>query len=167
MGAPKLPALAAQLSRYWLVSVLAMALDWTIFLTLIGHAMPPAAAGIVGYATGLGLHYLLSVRFVFDAAATQKGCARLFGEFVLSGFVGVAVTGSLIALATSALGLGAIAAKLCATSASFVVVYSLRRGVVFAACNRTGLRMRRPYAAWPLPRIAEAWGQVRGANIGR
>jgi putative flippase GtrA len=133
MVAQKLPALAVQLSCYGLASLLAMALDWTIFLTLIGHAMPPAAAGILGYAAGLGLHYLLSVRFVFDAAAAQKGGARLFSEFVLSGFAGVAVTGSIIALATSALGLGAIAAKLCAASTSFVVVYGLRRSVVFAS----------------------------------
>ena len=33
----------------------------------------------------------------------------------------------------SALGLGAIAAKLCAASTSFVVVYGLRRSVVFAS----------------------------------
>jgi putative flippase GtrA len=133
MVAHKLPALAEQLSRYGLASLLAMALDWTIFLSLIGHATPPAAAGILGYAAGLGLHYLLSVRFVFDAAATQKGGARLLSEFVLSGFAGVAITGSIIWLVTSALGLGAIAAKLCAASTSFVVVYGLRRSVVFAS----------------------------------
>jgi putative flippase GtrA len=54
--------LLAQLSRYWIVSGLAMALDWTIFLTLIGAALRPAAAGVLGYLAGLGLHYVLSVR---------------------------------------------------------------------------------------------------------
>ena len=52
-----------------------MALDWTIFLTLIGHATSPPAAGILGYAAGSGLHYRRCVRFVFDAAAT-KGAAH-------------------------------------------------------------------------------------------
>ena len=40
-------ALLAQLSRYWIVSGLAMALDWTIFLTLIGAASRPAAAAVL------------------------------------------------------------------------------------------------------------------------
>jgi putative flippase GtrA len=123
----------SQLSRYGIVSGLAMALDWTVFLTLIGAAARPAAAGILGYLAGLGLHYVLSVRFVFDAAATRKGSARLFTEFALSGLAGVAVTGSSIAVATQVLGLGAVPGKLCAMSASFAVVYSLRRGVVFAS----------------------------------
>jgi putative flippase GtrA len=129
----------AQLSRYGIVSGLAMALDWTIFLTLVGAAARPAAAGVLGYVVGLGLHYVLCLRFVFEAAATQKGSARLCMEFALSGLAGVAVTGSSIAIATQLLGLGAVAGKLCAISASFAVVYSLRRGVVFAsrACSVT------------------------------
>ncbi len=124
--------LLAQLSRYWIVSGLAMALDWIIFLTLIGAALRPAAAGVLGYLAGLGLHYVLSVRFVFDAAATQKGAARLFTQFALSGLAGVAVTGGSIAIATGVLGLGAVLGKLSAMSISFAVVYGLRRGVVFA-----------------------------------
>jgi putative flippase GtrA len=96
--------LLAQLSRYWIVSGLAMALDWIIFLTLIGAALRPAAAGVLGYLAGLGLHYVLSVRFVFDAAATQKGAARLFTQFALSGLAGVAVTGGSIAIATGCWG---------------------------------------------------------------
>jgi len=50
----------------------------------------------------------------------------------LSGLAGIAVTGSNIAIATQLLGLSAVPGKLCAMSASFAAVYSLRRGVVFA-----------------------------------
>jgi putative flippase GtrA len=122
----------AQLSRYGILSGLAMALDWAIFLSLVGAVARPATAGVLGYVTGLALHYVLSVRFVFDAAATQKGSARLCTEFALSGLAGIAVTGSSIAIATQLLGLSAVPGKLCAMSASFAAVYSLRRGVVFA-----------------------------------
>ena len=132
MLSPAWRTLLAQLSRYWIVSGLAMALDWTIFLTLIGAATRPPAAGVIAYVAGMGLHYLLAVRFVFDAGATQKGSARLCQEFALSGLAGIAVTGGSIAIVTQLLGLGPVFGKLCAMSVSFALVYSLRRNVVFA-----------------------------------
>jgi putative flippase GtrA len=132
MRAELLRPLLAQLSRYWVVSVLAMGVDWTIFLTLVSAGVRAAAAGVLGYLGGLALHYSLSIRFVFDVAATQKGPARLFGEFALSGLAGIAITGSSIAIGIEALGLAAVPAKFLAMIASFVVVYSFRRGVVFA-----------------------------------
>ena len=126
-------ALLAQLSR-WIVSVLAMSVDWTIFLTLMSAEVRPAAAGVLGYLVGLAVHFALSIRFVFDAAATQKRPARLFGEFALSGLTGIAITGGCIAIATQALGLAAVTGKGLAMLASFTLVYSLRRKVVFASC---------------------------------
>ena len=51
--------------------------------------MSPPLAGVIGYALGTGLHYLLSTRFVFDAGTTDKVHARLFGEFALSGLAGM------------------------------------------------------------------------------
>jgi putative flippase GtrA len=133
MPAKRLRPLLAQLWRYWIVSLVAMGVDWTIFLALLRAGVRPAAAGVLGYLTGLALHYGLSIRFVFDVAATRKGPARLFGEFALSGLAGIAITGSSIALGTEALGLAAVPAKFLAMIASFAVVYSLRRGVVFAS----------------------------------
>ena len=62
--------------------------------------MWPALAGVMGYAVGTVLHYLLSVRFVFDARATDKAHARLFGEFAVTGVSGMAATAVVIAAAT-------------------------------------------------------------------
>lgn len=132
----------AQLSRYGIVSGLAMALDWAIFLSLVGAAARPATAGVLGYVAGLALHYVLSVRFVFDAAATQKGSARLCTEFTLSGLAGIAVTGSSIAIATQLLGLSAVPGKLCAMSASFAAVYSMRRRICPSRLSRKAARQR-------------------------
>jgi putative flippase GtrA len=93
----------------------------------------PAAAGVFGSLVGLVVHFALSMRFVFDAAASRKRPARLFGEFALSGLAGIAITGSSIAIATQALGLAAVTGKVLAMLASFTLVYSLRRKVVFAS----------------------------------
>ena len=125
-------AVLPQLSRYSLVSALALALDFTVYLALMKLAMGPPLAGAIGYALGTGLHYLLSTRFVFDARATDKVQARLFGEFALSGLAGMGITALVIALATEAAGLAALPAKVLAATASFLVVFALRRTVVFA-----------------------------------
>ena len=89
--------------------------------------MNPPLAGAIGYALGTGLHYLLSTRFVFDARATDKVQARLFGEFALSGLAGMGITALVIALATEAFGLAALPAKVLAAGASFLIVFALRR----------------------------------------
>jgi putative flippase GtrA len=125
--------LLPQLSRYAVVSVLALVLDYVVYLSLITTGMRPLLAGIVGYSLGLLLHFVLSTCFVFDAAAAHKPPARLFGEFALSGVAGLAVTAAVIATATDIAGLPALPAKILATGMSFLIVYALRRGIVFAA----------------------------------
>ena len=71
---------APQLSRYALVSAAALACDFAVFVALTRLAVWAALAGVLGYAVGTMLHYLLSVRFVFDARATDKAHARLFSQ---------------------------------------------------------------------------------------
>ena len=95
--------------------------------------MWPPLAGVLGYAAGTVLHYLLSVRFVFDARATDKAHARLFGEFAVTGVSGMAATAIVIAAATDLAGLSALPAKVLAAGVSFLLVFALRRGVVFSA----------------------------------
>ena len=131
-------AVLPQLSRYSLVSALALALDFTVYLALTALAVSPPLAGAIGYALGTGLHFLLSTRFVFDARATDKVQARLFGEFALSGLAGMGITALVIALATEAAGLAALPAKVLAAAASFLVVFALRRTVVFAKGGGSG-----------------------------
>jgi putative flippase GtrA len=123
-------AIVPQLSRYSLVSALALGLDFTAFLALAASAASPLVAGVIGYALGTALHYLFSTRFVFDAHATDKIHVRLFGEFALSGIAGIGITAFVISLATQA-GLAALPAKILAAPASFLMVFALRRTVVF------------------------------------
>jgi putative flippase GtrA len=125
--------LTPQLSRYAGASVLALGLDFAAYLALLASGFPAPLAGAIGYTMGMTLHYSLSSRFVFDRAATAKAEARLFGEFALSGAAGLAVTALVISGATEVLGASAIEAKVLAAASSFLVVFSLRRTVVFAA----------------------------------
>ena len=140
-GGARLPSWATfvlgllpQLSRYTLVSAVALGIDMGLFLVLArGAGVKPAIAGVAGYCAGLVLHFILSTRFVFDARASQKSPSRLFGEFAATGLVGVAITWAVIAAATDVAHLPDIAAKAAAVATSFVAVFLLRRTLVFVA----------------------------------
>jgi putative flippase GtrA len=125
-------AVLPQLSRYSIVSAMALALDFAVFLGLnaaFGHA---TLAGVIGYGCGIVLHYFLSRHFVFNAMRSKKSAHRLFTEFVASGLIGLAVTAVVIAVATGPLGLSPIIAKILAAGGSFIGVFLIRRTVVFA-----------------------------------
>ncbi|MGE0055869.1 MAG: GtrA family protein [Hyphomicrobium sp.] len=132
------PSVVEQIIRYACVSALALGLDFTVFLLLTHFsAMSPATAGATGYSLGLVLHYVLSVRFVFDADASLKTRRRLFGEFVASGLFGVFATWAVIHLATGTLGMGSVPAKGLAVIISFAAVFIIRRSIIFAARTRS------------------------------
>jgi len=132
-GLRDLLAVLPQISRYSLVSALALALDFAVYLMLIAGDMKPVPAGVIGYSAGLALHFLLSIRFVFDTAGCNKALTRLLGEFAVSGLVGIASTALVMALAIDLAGLPGVPAKVLAAGASFLFVYWLRCSVVFKA----------------------------------
>jgi putative flippase GtrA len=125
-----------QIGRYGIVSVMALGADFALFLVLAQAGLRPSLAGAAGYAFGLILHFLLSVRFVFDADRSAKSQPRLFGEFAVSGAVGMCITAGTIAVATDAFHLAPVIGKVLAVGVSFLVVFALRRAIVFAP--RTG-----------------------------
>jgi putative flippase GtrA len=128
----RLARLVPQLSLYTMVSAIALAVDFSIFLMLTAGGLRAAVAGVIGYVGGGIAHYLLSVRLVFDVSASTKTVARRVTEFWISGVVGLAITWSIIALVTEALGFPPIVGKLAAIGVSFISVYLIRRGYVFA-----------------------------------
>lgn len=132
----RLFATLPELSRYSIVSLMALGLDSSVFLALTHSSVTKAsAAGVIGYCIGLLLHYTLSSRFVFDASKSTKSAARLFAEFAASGLVGLFLTWAVIGLVVEALGFWPLVGKGFAVVASFTVVYVIRRSVVFAASS--------------------------------
>jgi putative flippase GtrA len=122
-----------QLSRYSVASALALVLDFAAYLMLTGDGMHPVLAGVLGYSAGLVLHFVLSSRFVFNTAPSDKTQARLLGEFALSGLAGIEATAIVMHIGTDVAGLPGFAAKILAAGASFVLVYWLRCTIVFRA----------------------------------
>jgi putative flippase GtrA len=127
-----LARLMPELSYYTIVSAVALAVDLVLFTALTRGGMRAAVAGLCGYSVGLVLHYILSVRFVFEARSQDKSTVRQFIEFVVSGLIGLAITWLIIAVATEWLHLPALIGKIGAVGTSFIVVFLLRRGIVFA-----------------------------------
>lgn len=125
--------LAPQFSRYVAVSVFALGVDFSVFLALTHVGLFKASlAGVIGYAVGLVLHFVLSTSFVFERRGLEKSRRRLFAEFAASGLVGVCITWAIIALAVDTIHLPAIVGKVLAVGISFVAVYLMRRTFVFA-----------------------------------
>jgi putative flippase GtrA len=140
-----LAAILPQLSCYAAVSAAALALDFALYVVLTNFDLWPVLAGVVAYAAGTALHYLLSVRFVFDASATDKAHARLLAEFAVTGASGGAVTALVIAAATDLFGIAALSAKVLAATGNFLLVFTLRRYLVFSARRRDDLGLERSF----------------------
>ena len=127
------PGRALELGRYTIVSGASLALDLTVFFAIAAAAiMSPALAGALSCMAGLVLHYLLSVHVVFDAEATGKSQRRLLTEYALTGAMGFVITASAIYLAVDVAGLAPAIGKLFGIGLTFISVYLVRAGVVFA-----------------------------------
>ncbi len=120
--------------RYVMASALALAVDMGLFLLLIGSGTPPTAASVLGYSTGILVHWLLSSRAVFTEARAHgpSGQHRQRLLFLLSAFLGLGLT-ALIVGGFQYFGLDPRLGKMAAIIVSFQVVWLLRRHVVFAS----------------------------------
>ncbi len=117
-------------TRYLLASVCALCSDMALFLALLRMGLHPTLAAFAGYVVGLGLHWLISVRFVFLSSGRGTHGQRL--GFVFSAVVGLGITVALVSGFT-AVGLAPALAKLLAIPLSFLSVYAIRKYGVFAA----------------------------------
>lgn len=120
-------------ARYVMASALALGVDLGLFVMLLNMGMPPVPASAAGYAFGLLIHWMASVRLVFAQQplpfVSRRRRQKLL--FVASAFIGLAITGTIVGLG-SHLGLDPRLAKLGAIAISFQTTYILRRTVVFA-----------------------------------
>lgn len=121
-----------QLSRYFTVSVIALALDMGVFTALCAAHADAPLAGAAGYAFGMIASYVLSSAFVFDVAHSRKSSPRRVLEFICSGLLGLILTTAVISALTADLAFSPLAAKTAAVAVSFLTVFLLRRWIVFA-----------------------------------
>lgn len=122
-----------QLARYGLASALALAGDYTIFVTLLRLTLPATPASLLAYTGGIAIHWLASSRAVFPDQAAPPGAERNRQKalFIATALAGLGLTGIIVALGTLA-GFDPRLAKLAAVAASFLATWHLRRHIVFA-----------------------------------
>ena len=132
------PGRLEQFLRYTFVSGLSLGLDLAVFALLIwSTATATALAGALSCMAGLILHYFLSVSFVFDSSETGKTQRQLVLEYVLTGAMGFAITASAILVTVDIAGLPAFLGKGFGIGATFVSVYLVRAGYVFAPVKKS------------------------------
>ncbi|MCA9228106.1 MAG: GtrA family protein [Planctomycetales bacterium] len=132
------PGRLEQFLRYTFVSGISLGLDLVVFAAIVwATAMTPALAGALSCMAGLIVHYFLSVSFVFDPKTTDKTHGQLVLEYMLTGAMGFAITASAIFVAVDIAGLPPFIGKLFGIGATFVSVYLVRAGYVFAPKKKT------------------------------
>ncbi|MDR6500451.1 putative flippase GtrA [Burkholderia ambifaria] len=117
-------------SGYFIVSVISLCVDWLFFLTLSSaFQFNVGVSAWVAYLIGGVVNYALSRRFVFRSDTTGR---RQVGEallFAASCGLGSALTGGIVYLAAPVFG--KMVAKASAVAVSFLMLYWVRRTLVF------------------------------------
>lgn len=131
------PGRIAQFLKYIAVSASALVVDVLTYGLLVWAALTGAAlAGAIGFAAGLVANYILAVNFVFDPGQTSKSNRQLFAEYATTGGVGIALTAAIIWATVDGLGLHPALSKCLAVGPTFIVVYLMRAGIVFAPTRK-------------------------------
>lgn len=124
--------------RYVAVSAAALLVDVaTLYLMAVVLQFDEAASTVIAYFVGLAAHYLLSIRLVF--------AFRRFGDrrrvelalYLASGVLGALFSGGVVRVALAA-GLTLVVAKGIAVAGSFVLVYALRKAMLFTTGKGAG-----------------------------
>ena len=131
-GAPA-ARLAGETWKYFLVSLVALAVDYglLVFLTEVVrlHYLVSAA---IGFCAGLAVNYALSVTLVFRERRLKS--RRLeFAAFFAIGAIGLILNEALMKLFVETFGLGYVLAKIPATGVGFAFNFGLRKALLFTA----------------------------------
>lgn len=124
------------MTRYLLASVAALGIDMAVFMAITAMGWPPMLSAFAGYATGIMLHWSISIRYVFRTGGDDP--QRLTNNvthgqrfaFFASALLGMGITMAVVGGLTT-LGVHAAAAKSVAIGLSFLTVYAIRKYGVF------------------------------------
>lgn len=128
----RIRALSGEFLRYGLCSAVALACDMGVLLFthhVIGLHYQLAAA--IGFACGLVVAYVTSVRYAFRTRRLESRGAEFTG-FVLIGLFGLLLTQGLLHVLVERVELSVAAAKIFAAGFVFMFNFSARRLALFA-----------------------------------
>lgn len=121
----------SHLLRYTGTNVISTIVDYTLLLTLTHMFGMPTLQSTFAYAAAVVVNYGLSKKYVFNHDMSHKSEHRLFMEFVGTGFIGLVLTAALMWLTVDVLKLSPLEGKTIALLLCFVVLYFVRRYIVF------------------------------------
>jgi len=115
---------------YFMGSCLALALDTAVLLLGLRAGLPLSSAAALGFLSGMGVSYVVSVRYAFSDRTLRDGRLE-FGSFMLIGLVGLGLTQLLLTLLATRLQLPVLAAKAVTAVLVFCFNYALRKHLLF------------------------------------
>jgi putative flippase GtrA len=121
-----------ELMLYGLASALALAVDWGLLLLLTKAGVNYLVASGIGFTSGIGVTYLLSVSVVFRHRPVADRKREFFG-FIGVGLAGLILTQGLMALWVEALHMTPGLAKIPTAGIVFVFNFTVRRALLFRA----------------------------------
>jgi putative flippase GtrA len=127
---PGAAQLLADLWRYGLCSVLALAVDWGLMLALIRLGMNYLVAATTSFLVGMGVAYVGSILFVYRDRRSYSAVTEALG-FVLIGVAGLIVNALLIFAFVKFVGLSAGVAKAPTAVGVFLFNFAARRALLF------------------------------------
>ena len=125
------------LPRYFLASLVALAVDYSIYLVLLRFTggLSPAQAAAPAYIAGAVVHYFVSRRFVFPNGWLHRHQLREFALFILSGLFGAALTSGVVWSMAGIPRIGIHWPKITAIAVSFAATYAVRKYLVFRSAK--------------------------------
>ena len=156
--------IVVDLFKYGIASLGALALDagTMVFLNkALGVNYLVAAA--IGFTSGLGLVYWLSVRYVFSDIRRLRPSQEIFG-FLVTGLIGLLLNEILMKTFVEQVGLSVPFAKVPTAGFVFLFNFTARRMLLFSDVAKTHLMKRA--AAWDLSALRSSaaefplWGTV-------
>lgn len=125
--------LTSELVRYLIVSLIALGVDFGVYLGLIRFfSINYLISAALGFVVGLVFSYLLSVVWVFSSRNESFSRSSGFVVYGVIGLLGLFVNETVIFLSVTWLGLGYVIAKLWAAGASFLFNFLGRKIILFS-----------------------------------
>lgn len=121
---------SVEFSRYFVVSLLALAVDVAVLLAA-ARVMHYLLAATLGFALGSVVSYLLATRWAFRRRRLGDRAHAEFAVYALVGVVGLGINDLVMFLAVGSAGLPLLAGKLVAAGITFLFAYAARKRALF------------------------------------
>lgn len=122
--------LNAEFIRYFVVSVMALAVDFGL-LILFSQSVSYLIAASIAFCAGAVVNYALSVRFVFGLRRLKEQPKIEAAVFIAIGVIGLGANDFAMFVAVSLFSLSVAPAKLVAAGFSFVLNFIVRKLFLF------------------------------------